>query len=74
MYAIRSYYVGIPDNILYKNSALTAEEFDKIKEHTVIGYNMLKGSSFDNLDMAASIALSHHERWDGSGYPRNNFV
>lgn len=62
--------VGIPDNILLKEDRLTREEFEIIKTHTVIGEQVLVGSSYHTIQMAASIALNHHERWDGSGYPR----
>ena len=66
--------VGIPDVILLKPTALNHEEFEIIKTHTVIGYNALNDASRtlgDNsfLDMAKDIALYHHERWDGLGYP-----
>ena len=62
--------VGIPDNILLKPGPLTPEEFDLMKTHTVIGETMLAGSSYPGMAMAASIALNHHERMDGRGYPR----
>ena len=66
--------VGIPDNILLKPGALTPEEFEVIKTHTVIGYDSLKEPSEELgensfLDMAKDIILYHHERWDGKGYP-----
>ncbi len=61
--------IGIPDSILHKPGRLTAEEFDVIKGHTLIGERILYGSGFPMLQMAASIALNHHERWDGTGYP-----
>jgi putative two-component system response regulator len=62
--------IGIPDNILLKPGSLTKEEFEIMKAHTVIGEKMLSGSSYPVLQLAASIAFNHHERWDGSGYPR----
>jgi putative two-component system response regulator len=62
--------IGIPDNILLKPGSLTKEEFEIMKAHTRIGEKMLSGSTYPVLHMAASIALNHHERWDGSGYPR----
>ena len=62
--------VAIPDRILLKPGALTAEEFDIIKTHTTVGANMLEGSAHEMIRMARSIALNHHERWDGSGYPQ----
>ncbi|WP_029215091.1 HD domain-containing phosphohydrolase [Kallotenue papyrolyticum] len=61
--------IGIPDAILLKSSALTAEEFELIKTHTLIGADILGWSRFSLLQVAAEIALAHHERWDGSGYP-----
>ncbi len=62
--------VGVSDNILLKQGPLTPEEFDLMKTHTVIGEKMLEGSSYPGMSMAASIALNHHERMDGRGYPR----
>jgi putative two-component system response regulator len=62
--------VGISDSILLKQGPLTPEEFDLMKTHTVIGEKMLAGSSYPGMAMAATIALNHHERWDGRGYPR----
>jgi len=62
--------IGISDTILMKPGKLTPEEFETAKTHTLIGYEILKDSSFTLLRMGASIALNHHERWDGSGYPR----
>jgi putative two-component system response regulator len=61
--------IGIPDSILLKQGPLTGEEFTVIKTHTVIGERILRGSAHGVLQMAASIALTHHERWDGTGYP-----
>ncbi len=61
--------IGIPDSILLKPGALTAEEFTTIKHHTVIGERILKGSPHRMLKMGAVIAATHHERWDGGGYP-----
>ncbi|RXJ87298.1 HD domain-containing phosphohydrolase, partial [Arcobacter sp. CECT 8985] len=61
--------IAIADNILQKPGKLTAEEFEKMKEHASIGYNMLKNSNRDILKAAATIAHEHHERWDGTGYP-----
>lgn len=62
--------IGIPDSILLKPAKLTEEEFEIIKTHTHIGYKILEGSKRLLLKMAATIASSHHERWDGKGYPR----
>jgi putative two-component system response regulator len=61
--------IGIPDAILQKPGKLTREEFAVMKTHTVIGARMLEGSDSAILQMAHEIALAHHERWDGSGYP-----
>lgn len=62
--------IGIPDQVLRKPGRLTAEEFEIIKQHTVIGHEILSGSAIPLLNLAAEIALYHHERWDGNGYPR----
>jgi putative two-component system response regulator len=61
--------VGVPDRILLKPGRLTAAEFDLMKSHTLIGADILSGSTWLVLQMAEEIALSHHERWDGTGYP-----
>ncbi len=61
--------VGISDEILLKPGKLTAEEFDVIKTHTVIGGRILCESRFPVVRMAMEIAFTHHERWDGCGYP-----
>lgn len=61
--------VAVPDSILLKPGALTAEEFAVIKTHSEIGAKMLAGSAHAVIQMAEIIALNHHERWDGSGYP-----
>ena len=61
--------IGIPDAILLKPARLTEEERAIIETHTSIGFDILKGSSSEYLSMAASIALHHHERFDGKGYP-----
>ncbi len=62
--------IGIPDSILLKPGSLTREEFETMKTHTTIGEKMLAGSTYPGIKVAASIALNHHERWDGKGYPR----
>lgn len=62
--------VAIPDAILKKPGKLTAEEFDVMKSHTTIGYSLLKNSKRRILKAAAIVAHEHHEKWDGSGYPR----
>jgi putative two-component system response regulator len=61
--------IGIPDSILRKPGRLSPEEFDVMKEHTRIGREMLAGSDSEILRMAEEIALHHHEKWDGRGYP-----
>ena len=67
--------VGVPDNILLKKGRLSSEEFEIMKSHVEIGYETLKevhskytGNSF--LEIGMDITRSHHEKWDGSGYPR----
>lgn len=62
--------IAIPDNILLKPDSLTASEWEIMKSHTSIGGRILGGSPHKTLQLAASIALNHHEKWDGSGYPR----
>lgn len=62
--------VGISDSVLLKPGKLTIEEFEIIKTHTTIGAAILAGSSYSHIKMAESVALTHHERFDGTGYPR----
>ncbi|HTL46549.1 MAG TPA: HD domain-containing phosphohydrolase [Verrucomicrobiae bacterium] len=62
--------IGIPDKILFKGEALTEEEWKIMKKHPEIGYDILKSAHAPVLILGASISLHHHERWDGSGYPR----
>jgi putative two-component system response regulator len=62
--------IGIPDIILLKPGKLTPEEFEVMKNHTTIGAQILSRSAVPLLNLAEQIALSHHERWDGTGYPR----
>lgn len=62
--------IGVPDRVLMKPGRLTAEEFEIIKSHTTIGTEILGRSKFAILQMSGEIAASHHERWDGSGYPQ----
>jgi HD-GYP domain-containing protein (c-di-GMP phosphodiesterase class II) len=61
--------IGIPDGILLKPGRLTHDEFEHMKTHTTLGARMLAGRGLPLLEMAEEIALTHHERWDGSGYP-----
>jgi putative two-component system response regulator len=62
--------IGVPDAILLKPGKLTAAEFAVMKTHTAIGGQILGGSEFRMLQMAHDIAVSHHEKWNGSGYPK----
>lgn len=62
--------IGIPDAILLKPGKLTDEEYEIIKSHPIIGGHILSGSGTALLQLAEIIALTHHEKWDGSGYPR----
>jgi putative two-component system response regulator len=61
--------VAIPDAILLKRGTLTPREWEVMKSHTVVGARILTGSESEYLRMGEEIAISHHERWDGSGYP-----
>ncbi len=62
--------IGIPDSILLKPAKLTVQEFEIMKTHTTIGAQLLTGASSPVMKMAQTIALSHHENWDGTGYPK----
>lgn len=62
--------VAIPDSVLKKPGKLTDEEYEIMKSHTVIGYNLLKNSKRHILKAAAVVAEQHHEKWNGEGYPR----
>jgi len=61
--------VGISDTILLKPGKLTDDEFGIMKSHTTMGRDMLSSSDMPLLKASAQIALTHHEKWDGSGYP-----
>lgn len=61
--------IGIPYDILAKPGKLTEQEFELMTQHTVIGAKILSGSKAEILEVARQIALSHHEKWNGSGYP-----
>ncbi|OHD54531.1 MAG: hypothetical protein A2Y33_05035 [Spirochaetes bacterium GWF1_51_8] len=61
--------IGIPDKILKKPGRLTEEEYEIMKQHTVIGGKILSNSDNDIMLLAQEVALSHHEKWDGTGYP-----
>ena len=62
--------IGLPIELLNKRGSLSADEFDRLKTHCVIGYQILQGSSWRVIHCAARIALSHHECWNGTGYPQ----
>ncbi|MEI6519954.1 MAG: HD domain-containing phosphohydrolase [bacterium] len=61
--------IGIPDHILLKSGKFTPDEFEIMKKHTVMGAGILSGSDVPLMIMASEVALNHHERWDGRGYP-----
>jgi putative two-component system response regulator len=61
--------IGIPDHILLKPGRFTSNEYEQMKSHAAIGARILSGGRYPLLLMAEEIAYSHHERWDGSGYP-----
>ncbi len=61
--------IGIPDRVLLKQASLTDEEFELMKRHAEIGYDILKDSPSPYMQMGAIIALNHHEKFDGTGYP-----
>jgi putative two-component system response regulator len=61
--------VAVPDSVLRKTGPLTVEEYEMMKSHTSMGHRILAGNSSPMFQMAAEIAQSHHEWWDGSGYP-----
>ncbi|WP_207549454.1 HD-GYP domain-containing protein [Methylorubrum salsuginis] len=62
--------IGVPDHILRKAGPLTDEEWVEMRQHALRGYRMLHDSPSRLLQIAAEVALTHHERWDGTGYPR----
>jgi len=62
--------IGIPDSILLKPEPLTKEEWEMMQTHTTIGADLLDGHDSELMVLARHIALSHHEKWDGSGYPQ----
>jgi putative two-component system response regulator len=59
----------VPDAILLKPGKLDHDEYELMKTHTIIGHQILSGSGSHELSLSAEIALTHHERWDGRGYP-----
>jgi putative two-component system response regulator len=62
--------IGIPDHILLKPGKLTVDEWEIMRSHAAIGAELLAGSRSPVVQMGELIALTHHEKWDGSGYPR----
>ncbi|MFZ5455203.1 MAG: HD domain-containing phosphohydrolase [Pseudomonadota bacterium] len=62
--------LGTPDHILLKPGRLDPDEFEIMKQHATIGHEILKDSASPYMQLAATIALSHHEKFDGSGYPK----
>ncbi len=62
--------IGVPDSILLKPGILTPDEYEIMKSHAAAGHRMLADSQSQLLRLAATVAWTHHERWDGSGYPR----
>lgn len=62
--------IAISEGILLKDGDLTEDEWDEMKRHTVIGHNILKDSESDIMQLSAEIALTHHEKWNGTGYPQ----
>lgn len=62
--------IGIPDRIMLKPARLTVEEFEIMKKHPEIGAEILGESDSELIDLAKVVSLTHHEKWDGSGYPK----
>ena len=62
--------IGIPDRVLLKPSELDPDEWEIMKQHTTIGAQILQGAEANFIKLAEVIALTHHEKWDGSGYPQ----
>ena len=63
--------IGIPDSILLKPGKLDADEWETMKSHTLIGAELLSGSDHPLMVLGREVALTHHERWDGDGYPNH---
>jgi putative two-component system response regulator len=61
--------IGLPDSVLQKPAPLDAAEWEMVKRHPLIGASLLSGAATSMLNTARLIALTHHEHWDGSGYP-----
>jgi len=62
--------IGIPDQILLKPGRLDPDEWEIMKQHSILGAQILEGSDAESIKLAEVIALTHHEKWDGSGYPK----
>ncbi len=62
--------IGIPDQILLKPGRLDPDEWEIMRQHSILGVQILEGSDADSIKLAETIALTHHEKWDGSGYPK----
>ncbi len=62
--------LGVPDSVLLKPSKLSADEFKEMQKHTELGAQILGGSSSKLIQIAETIAANHHEKWDGTGYPK----
>ncbi|RYG72919.1 response regulator [bacterium] len=62
--------IAVPDSILFKPGKLTAEEFETMKTHAAVGAKLLGDGHSDMVKMAETIAYTHHEKWDGTGYPQ----
>jgi putative two-component system response regulator len=62
--------IGVPDNILLKTGKLDSHEWDVMKSHTELGGLILEGSKNPFIQLATTIAVTHHEKWDGTGYPK----
>jgi hypothetical protein len=63
--------IGLPDRVLLKPGPLTADEWDMVRQHPLMGATILAGSDSDVINLGEVVALTHHERWDGSGYPHH---
>ena len=62
--------IGIPDQILLKPGRLDPDEWEIMKQHSILGAQILEGSDAESIKLAEVVALTHHEKWDGSGYPK----
>ena len=62
--------IAVPDELIFKRGPLSASEWEVVRRHTTVGAQILSGSDSPLMKLAETIARSHHERWDGAGYPR----